>query len=208
MRISLLNLTIFLLLLSSCAKPITKGFVEEKIVPFMVRNLYFDNEEKDYVYKAKLNVLKNNFGGILILKKIKLEHYRVVFTTEFGNKIFDFEWIEDRFQVNQILIDIDKVFIIEFLKNDLQLLFKRDIKVERQFDNDKFTVGQSFKKNKFRTYYYFETNSDVLMKIVQKKNKKPKISIDFSQIQNNISKHIIISHHNINMDMELNFIGD
>ncbi len=208
MRISILNLSLFLLLLNSCAKPIIKGFVEKETDPFVVQNLYFDNEVEDYVYKAKLNVLKNSFGGILIVKKIKQEHYRVVFTTEFGNTIFDFEWIQDKFQVNQILSNMDKEFIIKFLKNDLQLLFKRDIKVVKRFDNEGNIVAKAFKQNKFTNYYFFDTNLNRLTKIVQAKHNKPKVSIDFLQIQKNISRRIVMNHHNINLNMELIFIGD
>ncbi len=55
-----------------------------------VENLYFSSKE-DYVYKCQMDIYKNNVSGILIIKKISESTHRVVMTSDFGNKMIDFE---------------------------------------------------------------------------------------------------------------------
>lgn len=132
-----LTSSFLLLLLTSCSLSTTKEFLERTPSKESVTNDYFSDIEKDYVYKAKFEVYKHNFGGILIVKKINKNHHRIVFTTEFGNKIFDFEFIENTFKVNSIYDDLNKKFIINTLQKDLQLLVKQNNKVIGEFSNKK-----------------------------------------------------------------------
>lgn len=107
-----LLISVFLILIVSCKSiPVIKGLEKESISE-TIKNPYFSDINTDYVYKAKITAGKNNFGGLLIIKKIKEAHHRVVFTTEFGNKIFDFEFIENDFKVNSILKKLDKKIIL------------------------------------------------------------------------------------------------
>src|SRR5690606_41821271 len=68
----------------------------------IIKNPYFSNADIDYIYKASINVYGNHFSGLLILKKIEESKHRVAFTTEMGNKLFDFTFAENSFQVNFI----------------------------------------------------------------------------------------------------------
>ena len=79
-----------LLVLSSCSLKTTEGLRETPKTQSEIENPYFSDSSKDYVYKAKIDIYGKYFGGILILKKVGDRSHRVVFTTEFGNKIFDF----------------------------------------------------------------------------------------------------------------------
>ena len=72
--------------------------------------------------EANINAFDNNFGGIFIVKKLGPKHHRIVFTTELGNKIFDFTFKEDSFKVNQILKELDKKLLINILKSDFKTL--------------------------------------------------------------------------------------
>ena len=64
---------------------------------------YFSNSETDYVYKANITVYGNELSGIFIVKKINETTHRAVFTTEFGNKLLDFEVSDTNFKINFIV---------------------------------------------------------------------------------------------------------
>jgi hypothetical protein len=74
-----------------------------------------------------MDIYKNHVSGILIIKKISETTHRVVLTSDFGNKLIDFEISEDDFKLNYVLPDLDKKIVINFLKNDFQQLLKRNI---------------------------------------------------------------------------------
>lgn len=201
-----LIISLLLLGLSACSVlPTTKNLIG-KISQETINNPYFSNEKIDYVYKAKINAGNNNFGGLLILKKIKDKHHRVVFTTEFGNKIFDFEFINTNFKVNYITDKLDKKFIINALKKDFQLLVNEYNKATIQFRKDKKNIYKTTLNNK-DNYYVLSKENNTLTKIVMASKRKEKMTISFRNIENNISKNIELKHHNFNMTIQLNYIN-
>ena len=81
--------SIVLILFISCASyPKKNGFKASEGQNF--ENPYFSDASKDYIYKANIEAFGNFFGGIFIVKKLGEDHHRIAFTTEMGNKIFDF----------------------------------------------------------------------------------------------------------------------
>ena len=72
-----------------------------------------------------MDIYKNHISGILIIKKISETTHRVVMTSDFGNKMIDFEISENDFKLNYVLEDLNKKMVINFLKNDFQELLKR-----------------------------------------------------------------------------------
>ena len=89
---TILFLISILFLVVSCA---SNNF-EKELKPVTLENTiynvpYFANPEIDYAYKANISVYGNDLSGIFIAKKINATTHRVVFTTEFGNKLLDFE---------------------------------------------------------------------------------------------------------------------
>jgi hypothetical protein len=85
---------------------------------------------EDYVYKCQMDIYKNHVSGILIIKKISETTHRVALTSDFGNKLIDFEVSDNDFKLNYVLPDLDKKIVINFLKNDFQQLLKKTISCE------------------------------------------------------------------------------
>ena len=56
-----------------------------------VQNQYFSDVSLDYVYKTHIEIYGNKMGGIFIAKRINDSIHRMVLTTDFGNKLLDFE---------------------------------------------------------------------------------------------------------------------
>jgi len=202
----LINSCIFLLFLS-CSQPTTKGLLEQKSDKKEVYNNYFSNSDIDYIYKAKLQIFDNRFGGILIIKRIDKEHYRIVFTTEFGNKLFDLDYDGDSFQVKYIVDELNKNRFTNILQHDFQLLIQQNNLVEKEFISKAHVIYRSNLTNNSNYYFYLQSDNK-LKKIVRASKRKEKLTIEFDNIESQIAKKISLIHHNFDMRIDLIFINN
>ncbi|WP_335965173.1 hypothetical protein [Galbibacter sp. PAP.153] len=165
-----------------------------------VINPYFSNELTDYVYKVSISLQKQSFSGILILKKIDTNHHRVVFTTEMGNKIFDFSFFENDFKVNFILKKIDRKMLVNMLKNDFNTLTKEVNPVTGTYIKENTIVYQT---NMYEKNHYYFIRNEQLIKIVKTVGRKEKTIFLFSKINNNIAQNIQILHNSLKLKINL-----
>jgi len=197
----LLSSLVLLLFVSCVSYPKKKGFTANQGTS--IENPYFSDTSKDYVYKANIDAFGNSFSGIFIAKKLGQNHHRIAFTTEMGNKIFDFTFIEEEFKINHVLKEMDKQLLINVLKNDLQVLVKEHPSVEKTFQKNSDTIYQTRIGKK--KYYHF-LSKEKLDKVVRVGNGKEKVAFTFSEINDNIAEHIQILHTNIKLKIELKSI--
>lgn len=164
----------------------------------VIQNSYFSDPQQDYIYKSKIDAFSKNFGGIFIIKKLASQHHRIVFTTEFGAKIFDFEFIQQDFKVNYIVEALDKKILINTLKKDFQLLVNESISINQAFENKTSIIYQTSSKKPYLFYCFSKTNHH-LEKIITANHRKEKVNISF----NDLAKQIIIEHKNIPLKIAL-----
>lgn len=167
-----------------------------------VENPYFSNAEIDYVYKAKIEVYGKNFGGILILKKLGPENHRVVFTTEFGSKLFDFQFEDDTFTKHFVVEDLDKKFIVNILKDDFKLLMNEKAKVLAVYETKNQRIYKTQTDERFN-FYFLEGVSEKLLKIVNTSKTKEKVEVHFTSSDGKIADIIAIKHNNIKLKIDL-----
>ncbi|MCF6223043.1 MAG: hypothetical protein L3J34_04875 [Flavobacteriaceae bacterium] len=204
MRFFQISLLFFILV--SCSLPTTRGLLEKPVERQYTWNNYFSNEKIDYLYKAKINIYNKNFGGILIIKKIKDNHHRIVFTTEMGSKIFDFEIVNNDFKVNYIFDELNRNIILNTLKNDFVILVKQFVHVSKQFDSKEEHIYQStFKQS--NNYYFYKKNMKQLCKIINTTKNKEKVIIYFSKIKNEIATNIVLEHQDFKYKIDLTSIN-
>lgn len=202
----IINLLLLIFLTSCATNNVAKNL---KSVPIEKTNYsvpYFSNSETDYVYKAAIEVYGNNISGILIAKKINDTTHRVVFTTEFGNKLLDFEISESNFKVNSIVDELNKKILINTLKKDFKLILRNNYIVNEQFEDKNNEVYKSKDEN-FFNYLYVNKSDGKLNKIVAASKRKEKIKIDFLSKKNYIADKIVIQHYNLKLRIELNYIN-
>lgn len=193
--------SLLLAMLVSCALKTTEGLREQKVPATEIKNPYFSNASLDYVYKAKLNVYGRHFGGILVIKKLGEKQHRVVFTTEFGNRIFDFSYDEDVFTTNFVIAQLDKKLIVNILKRDFRLLIKEHITAISKYESDSSTIYKSRDGNRFN-FYKFAREDGRLQSIVHATKNKEKIICSF-QGTTHVAKHIKITHQNMKLNISL-----
>jgi len=194
--------SIMLLLFVSCGSyPKKNGFAISQ--GSGIENPYFSDTAQDYVYKANIDAFGNSFSGIFIVKKLGHDHHRIAFTTEMGNKIFDFTFKKEEFKVNHILNEMDKQLLINILKNDFQVLVKEHPFVEKVFQKYSTSIFQTLVGKK--KYYHF-LSGEKLTKVVRVGNRKEKVQFTFSEINDNIAQDIQILHKNFSLKILLKAI--
>lgn len=180
-----------------------QNFQETSLTSKTYSNSFFSNSSKDYIYKASIAVLDKNFSGLLIIKKIDVNTHRIAFTTEMGNKLFDFTFTENDFQVNYILEEMNKRFLINTLKSDFKALIQERFSVVETYTKDSFHILETVIYNKTH-YYYFDNNK--LEKIIKIGRQKEAVCFLFSDINNNIANIININHQNFKLKISLKSI--
>ncbi|WP_053991960.1 hypothetical protein [Mangrovimonas sp. TPBH4] len=192
-----------LLLLVSCGSYPKKNGFQKKAIQTSIENPYFSNEVRDYVYKASIQVYNKSFGGLFIVKKLGNNTHRLAFTTEMGNKLFDFSFENDEFSVNYILEELDKKILINILRDDFLVLLNNPVDIVNAYTKDNLHIFEAEINN--RAHYYFFDN-DELQKVVRTKGRKEKVSFVFSDIEGETAKQIEILHHNIKLNINLKSI--
>lgn len=202
----LLSSILFILCFSCASYPKKSGFTETVLKKKSIANPYFSDKAKDYFYKANIVAFGNSFGGIFIVKKLGEDHHRIAFTTEMGNKIFDFTFQGDDFKVNQIVKKLDKKILINVLKNDFRVLITESFTIEKTFEGLGFqNVYQT--RDRGKKLYFFESHEEIF-KILKTKNGKEKKAYFFSMINGNFAKHIEIINKKESIRINLKSISN
>lgn len=149
-----------------------------------------------------MDIYKNHVSGILIIKKISETTHRVVLTSDFGNKLIDFEISEDDFKLNYVLPDLDKKIVINFLRNDFQQLLKQKYPVTESFENENSKIYLS-KMNKKEYYLFFSKENNLLKQIVYTKNNKEKIDFTFDAKKNTFADSLNLQHKDFKINIKL-----
>jgi hypothetical protein len=186
-----------------CSLKTTRNLVETKSsLTKTISNTYFSDQNKDYVYKSKIDVYGKHFGGILIIKKTAKNTHRVVFTTEFGSTLFDFEFKENDFKSHFIVSALNKPIIVNTLKKDFNILLKETLLVQQEFTSNSSIFYKTKDENRFN-FYVFSKEKPYLKKIVHTSATKEKITFTFEDIIDDSAHHIAINHHTIKLSLAL-----
>ena len=193
----------FSVILSSCKTYNVEGKKLEKGSSKTILNPYFSNENEDYVYKTQIEVYNNNLSGIFVAKKMNDTIHRVVFTTDFGNKLLDFEISETGFKVNYVVEGLDRKLILNTLEKDFKLLLKQSFKINEVFENNEYYIYKCNDEKRFN-YVYKSKSDDKFVKIIQASKSKEKLTLKFDSYEGKIAENILILHHNIKLKITLN----
>lgn len=189
----------------SCKTYQIENAVKRNLTVSEYKNSYFSDPEKDYVYKAHIEVYGKQLSGIFIAKRISEAVHRVVFTTDFGNTLLDFELSETDFKVNYIQDDLDRKVIVNTLRDDFRLLLKVDHQVQEVFENEDCMIYKSADKDRYN--YFFEDKEDKrLVQVINASKSKKKVIIGFDSKNTIFAEDIIIQHKNIKLTITLNQI--
>lgn len=122
---------------SSCDRVV----ITEKSFPAVL------NDNKASKFKASIDVLKNHLTGIIIVKKTDSLTTHIIFVTEIGMKMFDFEWKNNNMNAVYVFEPLNKEALINSLKTGFKQMLLLDV----------FKKHAALSSNKnFKSYYEIE----------------------------------------------------
>lgn len=169
----------------------------------------FGENFNSFLFKTNITVYGKDFSGLLITKQMSPEDYRVIFTTELGMKLFDFEFKDTSFTLHYCVPQFNKPKLLKTIQEDIKILLMNDIKgktFEKLSDPTGTSVIYRAKEGKMFNYYFVEKTTNQLSKIEHSKKHVKKIIFTFNNYQNDFPSAIVIKHYNIKLKIELNLL--
>lgn len=85
------------------------------------------NENKASKYKGTIDVLKNHLTGIIIVKQTDSASTHIIFVTEIGMKMFDFEWKNNEMKAVYVFRPLNKPTLINALLTNFKVMLLLDV---------------------------------------------------------------------------------
>lgn len=169
----------------------------------------FGDNFNSFLFKTNITVYGKDYSGLLVTKQMSPQDYRVIFTTELGMKLFDFEFKDTAFTLHYCVPQFNKPKLLKIIQKDIQTLLMNDM-------NKKIFVSYADKEGlfyihktnteKMSNYYFTKKNSAHLVKIEHAKKRRKKTTFTLSNYQNDFPSNILIQHHDIKLKIELNLL--
>jgi hypothetical protein len=165
----------------------------------------FGNNFNSFLYKTNLTVYGHDFSGLLVTKQLSPGDYRVIFTTELGMKMFDFEFKDTSFTLHYCMPAFDRPKLLNLIRNDIEvLLMNHQIVSDGYFkQNDLTIVREPLGK---RTNYYFCDPKHNVIRIEQAKKSRKKVIFTISDRSDGFPEKIFIQHFDARLKIELNLL--
>lgn len=196
----------FVVLIFSCSPKIHKDLKSDSdstqsLTPIL-------NSKQSYLYKAKIDILTHYLSGLLFIKPIAQDTFRLVFTNELGVKFFDIEFFPKGKKVHYAMEKLNKKVVLNTLEKDMKMFLMSDIDLK---NGEKLTDGSEGKdifkfKGKKEFYYYFLNTQNKVTRIENTTKSKVKVEIDLKDYKNDIPYFINIKHNNFKFNIELNYL--
>lgn len=169
----------------------------------------FGENFNSFLFKTNIRVYGKDFSGLLVTKQMQPNDYRVIFTTELGMKLFDFEFKDTAFTLHYCVPQFNKPTLLKTIQKDIQLLLMNDIKTEtfEVYTNPKDSCSvYRLKDNKLYNYYFVDQSNKHLVKIEHSKKNTKKTTFSLNNYSDNFPSTILIQHHDIKLKIELNLL--
>jgi hypothetical protein len=167
---------------------------------------WFRSDTGRYLFQSSIDVFNNNYSGLLFIKPLG-NIRRIVFITETGIKIFDFEFSETgESKVHYCLEAMNRKSVINTLLKDMSLLLYNIP------ENSKVTVMQDkttgkmifrLKDNYGKRYCIINRKIQRVEELISTGAFTNKLNIKFFSTKISEPDSIILSHYNLKLKMHL-----
>jgi hypothetical protein len=203
--------SLLLVLLWSCKGSRMAGTGEDRR-PLKAGELVslFKSDSGAFIYKTAVDVYGRYLSGLLIIKNTDPDVYRLVFTTEVGVKLFDFELGPgDFFKVHHVIDQMNKKVVLNLLRDDFRLLLMNPlIASEAAVSRDAGYVIYRLRGKKEENAYFYNLEDGLLSRIVTTYGKKSKVKVEivFSDYAGNVPSTIVLDHQNIKLSIKMSLL--
>lgn len=157
------------------------------------------------IYKTEVDVVGKQLSGLLVFKTMPDSSRRVVFTSETGPTLFDFEFRPDTFVVRYCYKKLKRKAVIQTLRKDFELLLMENAGAPaKQVMRDSAALYFPFIAGKETNYYITDTAVQQLLRIEKTGRRKQKVVISLSPFDVGMPEKVWIEHRNFTFAIRLN----
>lgn len=159
---------------------------------------------RNATYNTKVDFYSKHFSGLLVFKAVSDTDSRVVFVTETGFKLFDFEFSPNNFKVQYCLPPLRKKIILNTFKNDLGELVQNDTLYKPHINQKDSVITFTFARgnNRYKNFVLDGRCSQLID--IEKGGKYIKsVSTRISGLRNGNFDAIDIYHHPLKLHISL-----
>lgn len=166
------------------------------------------DKDNSLLYKAKINLYNRYYSGLIVLKQTSPGVSHLVFITELGMKMFDFEIQNNQFKLIYVFEPLNKPNVLCLLENDLKLillqnLLNKEAKIFERKDQDKRIYQTT--NNKLKNYYFVSGSTKTVERTIVKGKVFIKEKVEYIYNDSLIAKQIKLKHKGIiRLKIELN----
>ena len=155
-------------------------------------------------FTASVDVVGRHMSGLLFIKRMDDQSFRIVFTNEIGVSFFDFEFTPSGdFKVHDIIPQLKKKAVVNTLRKDFELLlgvpFKGPFQGWKLGDEIYYGVAQK----KETAYFITDRDCASLQRMELGSARKRKVTVKLLGSQSTSPDSVSIHHHTFAMDIVL-----
>lgn len=169
----------------------------------------FDDHFNSFLFKTNLSIYGKAFSGLLIVKQMQPADYRVIFTTELGMKLFDFEFTDTAFTTHYCVPQFNRPALLRTIQQDMEILLMSRLSSqpsEPLIDKENKYIVFKLKQDNFSNYYFKEKTTQHLVKIEHAKRNIKKTTFTLENYAEEIPGKIQVQHHDIKLKIELTLL--
>ncbi|MBN2813971.1 MAG: hypothetical protein JXQ80_07820 [Bacteroidales bacterium] len=201
------------LLLTGCAVSVFQGYKPVVSTGAFTPESWFWADSGHFLFNAHIRVFDNHFSGLMVVKPEATDHYRVVFITEVGLKVFDMEFLPGKEPVVHYVMEaMNRKALVATLKNDIGMVLMHNMSVIqpvvlRQKGNNDLILQYMHGGNKNR-YHFRDIAFNRPYKVRQMSGVTSRVEAGFYGSMHSGIDSVKISHTNIKLTIDINRIHE
>ncbi len=207
-----LSLLLLLLLFNACSVALFNGYRPKDDFSGNLPRSWFAADSGHFLFNTSIDLMKNHFSGIMVIKPVADGYYRVVFITEVGLKIFDMEFSPDRqTKVHYMMDAMNKKGLVNTLSNDISLVLMNglsDVQPDILEKRDSEDVIFRYREQKTRSYYFLSGAHDKPYMAKQTGSISNKARADLFGSNHTGIDSVKITHYNLGLSINLYRINE
>jgi hypothetical protein len=203
-------LVILCLFLNSCTFGLLEGYRKtDQVSPAPVS--WFRTDADHLLLNTAIDVMKNHFSGLMVIKSLPDGGFRVVFITEVGMKIFDLELIPgEKVKVHYFMDALNKKILVRTLSGDLEFMLVLPPENEKPivYDGPSAHKIVRFKHKRIRDYYEISPVTGKPFKAWKLSGTSKKAVVDYHSSDGVQIDSVNIVHYHVNLRIGMQLINE
>ena len=166
----------------------------------------FAGHKKSKVFNTSFEYKEYFVSGLMVLKPVSEDTFRVVFTTKTGQTLLDGALTVDKFDVLKVVQQLDRKLLLNLIANDLRLICFATANAIRTFEDASGRQMLRTKSPKGYLYYLFDANAKNYHKIIRGSKRRKKVIVDLENYKNDFPEKITFAHQNFALTIAMKLL--